>query len=52
MIRRTFLAHTAAASFSTSSAAVADQIEHDTPRLQADILTNIAFIQEQARFLA
>jgi hypothetical protein len=52
MNRRTFLAHTAASGFSTSLAAVAGQIERDTPRLQAEISTNIAFIEKQARFLA
>ena len=52
MNRRTFLAHTAAAGFSTFLAAVAGQIERDTPRLQEDMVKNIAFIEEQARFLA
>jgi hypothetical protein len=50
--RRTFLAHTAAAGFSTSLAAVAGLFNHDTPRLQENMVKNIAFIEEQARFLA
>ena len=52
MNRRNPLSQAVAAGFSTSLAAVAGKIEHDTPRLQADILINIAFIEEQARFLA
>lgn len=33
-------------------ALVTIDFEHDTPRLQEDMLKNIAFIEEQARFLA
>ena len=52
MNRRTSLSQAVAAGLSTSLAAVAGLFNHDTSRLQADILKKIAFIEEQTRFLA